>query len=133
MKKDIQKIIRSVKFAVKGIRHAYASDRSFHLEVVYGLPVYVLIGCVLAPFQPWEFLAYVGSYALILIVELVNTAFEKMLDRVHPEDHDLIGKSKDISAASVLVAFIFAILVVGTLCVTRLFPLGEFSAWSLFV
>lgn len=133
MKKNIQKIIRSVKIAQKGLRHAFKSDESFRLEVVYGLPIYLVVGFFLAPFSSVEFLLYVGTYALILIVELVNTAFEKMLDRVHPEDHELIGKSKDISSASVLVAFIFAIIVVATLAYVRLFPLGAYEVSSLVV
>mgnify|MGYP003440704724 FL=1 len=117
---DMKKIARSVGFAWKGLRHAYRSDKSFRLEVVYGLPAYLCVGWMLFPFAPWEFLLYLFSYLFILTVELVNTAFEKMLDRVHPEDHELIGKSKDISSAAVLVAFLFAIAVVVVLVLTRL-------------
>lgn len=117
---DMRKIGRSVHFAVKGLRHAFRSDKSFRLEVVYGLPAYLTVGWVLYPFAPWEILIYVFSYLFILTIELVNTAFEKMLDRIHPEDHELIGKSKDISSAAVLVAFLFAIAVVVVLTLTRL-------------
>ncbi len=120
MLRDIQKIARSTLFALKGLGHAYRADKSFRMEIIYGLPAYVLIGWFFAPLQHWEALMLVFSYLLILIVELVNTAFEKMLDRLHPEEHEEIGKSKDIAAAGVLVAFVFALFVFGTLLCMRL-------------
>jgi diacylglycerol kinase len=59
------------------------------------------------------------SYALILITELQNTSFEKALDRLHPELHDDIGASKDIAAAAVLTAGLFALVVVLTIVARR--------------
>lgn len=132
MMRDIHTIIRSIRFAIKGLRHAWQLDKSFRLEVVYGLPMYLIVGFLLRPLSEVELLLLCLSYTLILIVELVNTAFEKMLDRVHPEDHELIGKSKDISSASVLLAFLFAIIVVCSLLYVRFFPLGIFDSATLF-
>jgi diacylglycerol kinase len=117
---DLKKIFRSSHIALKGLRHAYVSDKSFRMEINYGLPVYAILGWYLYPFYAWEFLLFIFSYFFILMTELVNTAFEKMLDRVHPEEHDLIGKSKDIAAAAVLLTFVFAAIVVGVLLATRL-------------
>ena len=119
MPHDLQKILKSTAYALKGVQHAYRADKSFRMEVNYGLPVYLLLGWYLAPFQAWEFLFFVFSCLLILIVELVNTAFEKMLDRLHPEQHELIGKSKDIASAAVLVTFVFAAIVVLVLFTLR--------------
>lgn len=117
---DIKKIYRSFRFGFHGLRHAYLGDRSFALEVNWGLPIYMLIGFFLAPLTTMEFVLLVGSYLLILIVELINTAYETMLARIHPEQHDLIGRGKDISAAAVAVAFLFALIVVAALVCDRL-------------
>lgn len=117
---DIKKIGHSVVFALAGLRHAYTSDKSFRMEVNYGLPIYLIVAWLLCPFEPWELIIFTFSYFLILIVELVNTAFETMIDHLHPQQHRTVGKSKDISAAAVLVAFIFALLVVFTLAYERL-------------
>ena len=129
--KDIKKILSSIRYGIKGLSHAYRGDKSFRMEINYGLPIYLILAWFLEPFQPWELLLYTFSYLLILIVELVNTAFEKMLERVHPDEHELIGRSKDISAAAVLVAFIFAAVVVFVLAYTRVayhtpYALGSF-------
>ena len=113
--KDISSIIRSIGYALKGLRHAYRVDKSFRMEVMYGIPLYLLLGLLFYPMAPWEFVLLILSYLLLLTVELVNTAFEKMLDRIHPEDHELIGKSKDIASGAVLITLIFAVVVVVTI------------------
>jgi diacylglycerol kinase (ATP) len=118
--KDILRIWKSVGYALKGFYHAYRSDKSFRLEVRIGFPIYLILGWVFFPFTPSEFAFFVLSYLFILTIELVNTAFEKMLDRIHPEQHELIGKSKDISSAAVLMSFIFALFVNGILLYTRI-------------
>ena len=116
---DVRTIVRSVRYAVHGLSHAYRADKSFRMEINYGLPVYLLLGWYLYPLQAGELLFFILSYLLMLIIELVNTAFEKMLDRLHPEEHELIKRSKDIAAAAVLVSFVFAAIVVGVLLCAR--------------
>jgi diacylglycerol kinase (ATP) len=118
--REWKKVLQSGLFAVRGIAHAYCADKSFRMEVNYGLPLYVFLGWYLAPFAPWEFIMFVFSYFFILVVELMNTAFEKMLDRLHPDEHELIGKSKDIASAAVFLAFCFAIVVLLVLWCVRL-------------
>lgn len=129
----MKKIVRSMRFALKGLSHAYRGDKSFRMEINYGLPIYLGVAWLLAPFQPWEILLYTFSYLLILIVELINTAFEKMLERVHPDEHELIGRSKDISSAAVFVALIFAVVVVGVLAWSRCHTAGGFSVGGVMV
>jgi diacylglycerol kinase len=128
---DIMKIIRSFGFAWKGVRHAYRADKSFRMELNYGLPIYVALFFWLRP-TGWELGLFVLSYLLILITELQNTAFERMLERVHPEEHELIGRSKDISAAAVAVAFLFAAFVVFLVAWDR-YAIGSFSLSAFFV
>jgi len=106
------KIIRSVSIGITGLSHAFRLDRSFQLEIILGLPIYLLVGYILTPLTSLEWIVFIGSYFLILIVELINTSMEKMLDRLHPEKHDLIRKSKDIASAAVLLSFLFAGIVV---------------------
>ncbi len=129
----MKKILRSIRLALKGLQHAFVSDKSFRMEIYYGLPIYLIVGWLLLPLTPTELIVYIGTYALILLVELMNTAFETMLDRLHPEKHVLIGKSKDIASAAVLVAFIFALVVVAILASTRLTSHGAFVLGSAFV
>lgn len=118
--RTIKKILRSFRYGFEGLFHAYRVDQSFRLEINVGLPVYLLVGYLLSPLTAIELLLLVASYLLILIIELVNTAFEKMLDRLHPSEHELIKRSKDIASAAVLVAFLFGAVIVGVLTYDRL-------------
>ena len=133
MHKDISGISRSFVCAAKGLRHAYKVDKSFRLELQLGLPIYLLLGWLYSPMAPSELLFFVLSFVLILAVELINTAFEKMLDKVHPEEHELIGKSKDIASAAVLLVFLFAVFVNLVLLYAHFCPNSPYSVAGGFV
>jgi diacylglycerol kinase len=111
-------VIKSVGVAWKGLFHALSLDKSFRLEVFLGFPIYAYLGCMLSPLTPVEWILFVLSYALILIVELINTSIETLLDRLHPGEHELIAKSKDIASGAVLLSFLFAGFVVLVLFLT---------------
>lgn len=96
---------------MRGIRFAYQSDKSFHMEV-WGCFPFIAIAFLLWPLTETEFLFLILAYALILVTELTNTALETAFKKLHPEHHELIGASKDIASGAVLVSFIFAGIVV---------------------
>lgn len=132
--KDVVKIWRSFGYAFRGMRYAYTHDKSIRMEINYGFPIFLVGSWFLFPFQSWEIILYVFSYLLILLVELINTAFEKMLDRLHPDKHPLTGACKDIVSASVFVAFLFAVIVFFVLIASRVQPFyGDVFSGRMFV
>jgi diacylglycerol kinase len=88
---------------------------------VWGSAGFVFVAILLWPLSGVEFILLTLAYFLILITELINTAVEQMLERLHPQRHELIGKSKDVASAAVLMAFVFAVIVVAVLVQTRFF------------
>jgi diacylglycerol kinase (ATP) len=119
---EVTKIVRSFRFAFRGIVNAFRSDHSFRLEVLLGTPVFSGIAWFLRPMTTVEVILLWSAFLIILSVELLNTSIERLLDRLHPEEHELIAVAKDISAAAVLVAFLLAGLVVLLLCWSRIGP-----------
>jgi len=115
----MRKIISSLIYAINGLRSAYKHDTSFRLEI-WGSLIFIVFVYASWPLEKYELLFLVLAYALILIAELINTAFERALEKLHPEHDALIGLSKDIAAAAVLVAIIFAIVVAGSILAVRL-------------
>ena len=96
---------------IKGIAYALRKDRSYRFQV-YGVASVLLIAIFfLKPLNQTELLFIGLSYALILITELQNSSFELALDRLHPERHDSIGRSKDMAAGAVLTAGLFLVFV----------------------
>lgn len=112
MKKIIAKIINSTKYSLHGLRKAYKNDKSFWLEVNFGTVILIIVIFLLWPLTETQLLFLIGSYTLILIVELVNTSMERMLDRLHPQSDELIGLSKDIASAAVFLSIMFSFVVI---------------------
>lgn len=92
-----------------GLRAAARSEQAFRQELavfVLALPLAFLIGRGL-----WQRIALIGVVALILIVELLNTAIEKLSDHVTPDAHPVIGWIKDMGSAAVGLSLLLAGLV----------------------
>ncbi len=110
--------IRRFIYPIKGILYALRNDRSYRFQFYGVASVLALFVYLLQPLNETEILFIGLSYALILITELQNSSFEAALDRIHPEKHDDIGRSKDMAAGAVLTAGFFMVFV---LSITWLF------------
>jgi diacylglycerol kinase (ATP) len=89
----------------RGILAAAKSEAAFRDELValvLSMPVAFYIA------EGWKRLALIGVVLLLILVELLNTAIEKLSDRVTTAREPEIGRIKDISSAAVGVALIIA-------------------------
>lgn len=93
----------------QGLRGAFRSEAAFRQEVVMAvvlLPLAVWLGKT-----PVEQALLIGSVFLVLIVELLNTGIETVVDRIGPERHELSGLAKDVGSSAVLLSFVLLIVV----------------------
>jgi diacylglycerol kinase (ATP) len=90
----------------RGLIAAAKSERAFREELL-ALIIAVPLAFVVAS-QPWKRLALIGVILLLMAVELLNTAIEKLSDHVTPARHPDIGRIKDIASAAVGVALAIA-------------------------
>jgi diacylglycerol kinase (ATP) len=88
-------------FALEGLHQAWKREASFRTQAVIGL-VTLAITLYLDPPALWIALVAI-MVAMVLSAELINTALEAMIDRLHPEWDPLIKIAKDGFAAAVLV------------------------------
>ncbi len=88
-------------FAIQGVLSAWKSESSFRTQVYLGVGAIAVL-FYLQPEPVWWALIIliIGS---VLAAELLNTALEKTLDLLHPEEHSLIALAKDCAAGAVLV------------------------------
>lgn len=92
---------RRVLFAARGVRHALRSEASFRTQILGALAALaLLIAARPAPIW-WATLGL--TTAGVLAAELMNTALELVVDRLHPESDPGIGMAKDCAAGAVLV------------------------------
>ena len=57
----------------------------------------------------------IGSVVLVIIIEILNSALEAIVDRVGTDYHELSGRAKDMGSAAVLMAIILALFTWGCL------------------
>lgn len=93
-------------FAWAGLRLVFAREKSFRSQCALALAA-ALITLALRPGPVWSALVAL-AIALVLALELANSALEYLLDHLHPDLAREIGAAKDAAAASVLVASLAA-------------------------
>ncbi len=108
-KVGIARIIDATGYSWSGLRAAFKHEAAFRQELC--------LFVVLIPVAFWlgdsgiERALMVGSLLLVLIVELVNSAIEAVVDRFGGELHELSGRAKDIGSAAVMIALLNVVVV----------------------
>lgn len=87
-------------YSLEGLLHVLKTETSFKLEVLFAVPI--MIAIYVAPFAFVSKLVLVVTMVLIMIVELLNSAIENVVDMVTKEYHPLAKSAKDIAATAVL-------------------------------
>jgi diacylglycerol kinase (ATP) len=104
----MKKLIRSFGYAFKGLSYATKTQLNFRIHLVAAL-ITVFMGYALnVSVNEWLWL--ILCIALVLIIELLNTALEVLTDLVSPDYNKLAGHVKDVSAGAVVVTALFAIV-----------------------
>lgn len=102
-----------IRYALRGIRAAIQTEASFRTQSVFGIGAIALL-VVLRPSPIWWALIALMVSA-VLAAELINTALEVIVDRLHPEQHPMIARAKDCAAGAVLILSIASLGVAGAL------------------
>lgn len=106
---SLLKRIQSFRFAFQGIRSLWQEEHNFRIHLVVAC-LFTVFG-LLVGFQLSDWMWFALTVALVLITEGINTALEMMCDFVEPNKHPKIKQIKDVAAAVVLIASMFAVFV----------------------
>lgn len=105
------KIVKSFAFALNGLKICFTAETNFKIHSLFAIIAIVLaIGLHIPTF---EWLLIIFCIALVMVIEMINTAIEKLCDVVQKDFHPAIKKIKDIAAGAVLVTATCS-LIVGT-------------------
>ncbi|WP_440866538.1 diacylglycerol kinase [Symbiopectobacterium purcellii] len=105
----VTRIIKATGYSLKGLKQAWQHEAAFRQELML-LVVAVLVACWFTV-SLLERLLLIGVVVVVVLMELVNSAIEAVVDRVGTEHHELSGRAKDIGSAAVFVALVFAAVV----------------------
>src|SRR5689334_6325218 len=115
-------LLQACIYTWRGVLAALRSERAFQQEVIV-FAVAVPVTFVIAA-EPWKRLVLIAVLLLVMIVELLNTAVEKLSDHVAPKRHNRIRDVKDMGSAavglSILLAAIAWLLAAGEWVAARL-------------
>ena len=121
MGSENENIIRHIRNAViyswAGLKAAWNNEMAFRTEIIvilFMLPIGIWIGETAVQ---WALL--IGSSLLILITELLNSAVEKVVDRIGTEHHILSKQAKDLGSAAAAVSMLTAVVVWGLIAYER--------------
>ena len=103
---DRARLGRSFAVAGAGLARAWATQPNLRIEAAIGLAALVAAAWLRAPAAP-----IVLASALVLALELTNSAVEAVVDLASPDHQPLAGTAKDLAAAAVLTASLGAVLV----------------------
>jgi len=111
-------LLKSFGFAFDGLKAAILRGRNFRIQLLTGLLACIL-GFILR-LNSSEWLDLIIVITLVLILELVNTSIEALVDLVSPEIREKAKLAKDVAAATVLVASIGSVIVGALLFLPKL-------------
>ena len=106
--RGLRRLINAARWSMKGFRSTFKHEEAFRQEL--------LLLVILAPVGYWmgedsvEQVLLIGSLLILLIVELLNSAIESVVDRIGHEQHELSGRAKDQGSAAVFVAVVLVIM-----------------------
>ncbi|ARV74815.1 diacylglycerol kinase [Vibrio campbellii] len=108
-KTGIRRILDATGYSLQGLKAAWIHEAAFRQELV--LTLVLSICAFLLPVTTLERIMMISSLLLVVIVELINSAIEAVVDRVSDDWHELSGRAKDIGSAAVFVALFLALFV----------------------
>ncbi|MCC2961914.1 diacylglycerol kinase [Massilia sp. IC2-278] len=116
-KSGFRRIVNASNYSIQGLMTAWRIEHAFRQEVL----VFVLgvIFAFVLPVSGFQKLVLIGVLLLVLIVELINSAFEAVVDRISLERHPLSKNAKDFGSAAVGLTVVLAAITWATILYNR--------------
>ena len=105
----LSRLVKATRFSWQGIKAAYANEAAFRQEVFLAI-LLTPLGCYLGN-SGVERALLIGVVLIVLIIELLNTGIEAIVDRIGTEQHELSGRAKDVGSAAVLLSLVNVVVV----------------------
>ena len=117
----LYRIFKATGYSLKGLQSAWKNEAAFRQELMLVL--------VLTPLAFWlgeglaqQLLLMIVAW-LVVIVEILNSGIEAVVDRIGSEHHELSGRAKDLGSAAVFLSLTLTIVVWGSVAARNLLGL----------
>jgi diacylglycerol kinase (ATP) len=102
----LRRIAGALRYSLHGLRSAWKHEHAFRQEVTVIVPA--AVAALLLPVTALEKLLLLATMVLVLVVELMNSAIEAVVDRISLEWHPLSKNAKDFGSAAVLLSVLLS-------------------------
>ena len=106
---DFQRLSHALTYSMSGLREAFNRETAFQQELILFLiltPIALILDVTVV-----EKILLITSLLLVLIVEILNTAIETIVNLVSPDQHPLAKYAKDLGSAAVLLSLLLGLVV----------------------
>ena len=101
-------LFKNTRYAFEGLRHVWKTEKSFKFEVLAG--IFIIPAIVLLDLLLWQQMVLLITAFIVLIVELLNSAVENVVDLVTEDFAPLAKSAKDIGATAVMFSIILHVI-----------------------
>jgi diacylglycerol kinase (ATP) len=101
------RIAKAMTYSAQGVKAAWIHEAAFRTELVLTLMAVIL--AFATPFNGFERFVLLGCWCGVLVVELLNSAIEAIVDLASPDIHPLAGRAKDLASAAVMMSLVFTL------------------------
>ena len=105
----VRRLINATRNSLRGLDAGWREQAALRYEV-YVLVVVATVGWYSGR-NGVERALLIGSYLFVIVLELINSALETVVDRIGREPHELSGRAKDLASAAVLGAIVNAAVI----------------------
>lgn len=107
----LRRIILAGGYSLLGLKAAFRHEAAFRQELF--LAIIFLPLAFWLDVTPVQRTMMVAALILVMIIELLNSAIEAVVDRIGTEKHDLSGRAKDLGSAAILVSLLLTTYIWG--------------------
>lgn len=105
----IKRLVKSFKYAFTGLGKVFWEEQNFRIDLIIALIILFLAQYF--QIKVWEFIILILIIAVVLILEIINTIFERLLDLLQPRIHQYVKDIKDMTAAVVFIGALASIFI----------------------
>ncbi|WP_392433112.1 diacylglycerol kinase [Yersinia sp. HM-2024] len=105
----LTRIYKAAGYSVKGLTAAWKNEAAFRQEAVAAILAIILAFWL--DIEATARILLIASVVLVVIVEVINSAIEAVVDRIGSELHELSGRAKDMGSAAVCLAILLALFI----------------------
>lgn len=105
----LKRIILATGYSLQGLKSAFQYEAAFRQELLLAA-ILIPVACYLDVTQI-ERILLIAPVFLVIIVEIINSAIEAVVDRISLEKHELAGRAKDLGSAAVLIALLLTVYI----------------------